>query len=116
MGNYDEGVGFDLHDCGCAYKDSEQDRLGRLSLSWSREHTSDVNKEYLQSLQRQIRLEEHLPDLLLVHGSPRKINEYLYEDRPQATFERIAKVAGTDVILFGQPTYLTRRQLVKRYL
>lgn len=61
MGNYDEGVGFDLHDCGCAYKDSEQDRLGKLSLSWSREHTSDVNKEYLQSLQRQIRLENIFP-------------------------------------------------------
>ena len=115
MGNYDEGVGFDLHDCGCAYKDSEQDRLGKLSLSWSREHTSDVNKEYLQSLQRQIRLEEHLPDLLLVHGSPRKINEYLYEDRPQATFERIAKVAGTDVILFGH-THLPYSKTVSKTL
>lgn len=115
MGNYDEGVGFDLHDCGCAYKDSEQDRLGKLSLSWSREHTSDVNKEYLQSLQRQIRLEEHFPDLLLVHGSPRKINEYLYEDRPQATFERIAKVAGTDVILFGH-THLPYSKTVSKTL
>ena len=115
MGNYDEGVGFDLHDCGCAYKDSEQDRLGKLSLSWSREHTSDVNKEYLQSLQRQIRLEEHLPDLLLVHGSPRKINEYLYEDRPQSTFERIAKVAGTDVILFGH-THLPYSKTVSKTL
>jgi len=28
MGNYDEGVGFDMHDCGCIYKDPVQDRLG----------------------------------------------------------------------------------------
>jgi predicted phosphodiesterase len=49
----------------------------------------------------QIRLEDRQPRLLLVHGSPRKINEYLYEDRPQATFERIAKLAGTEVLLYG---------------
>jgi hypothetical protein len=26
----------------------------------------------------------------LVHGSPRKVNEYLFEDKPARTFERIA--------------------------
>src|SRR3990172_5765819 len=49
----------------------------------------------------QIRLEETRPRMLLVHGSPRKINEYLYDDRPVATFERIAELAGTSVLLFG---------------
>ena len=29
------------------------------------------------------------------------MNEYLYEDRPRATFERIAKVADTSILLFG---------------
>lgn len=101
MGNYDEGVGFDLHDCGCVYKDPEKDRLGKQSLLWSRKHTSEQNKAYLQQLPLQIRLEARHPHLLLVHGSPRKINEYLYEDRPQATFERIAKLAGTELLLFG---------------
>ena len=28
--------------------------------------------------------------VLLVHGSPRKVNEYLFEDKPAKTFERIA--------------------------
>lgn len=101
MGNYDEGVGFDLHDCGCVYKDPEMDRLGKRSLIWSREHTQEENKTFLQQLPMQIRLEDRRPHLLLVHGSPRKVNEYLYEDRPQASFERIAKLAGTEVLLFG---------------
>lgn len=101
MGNYDEGVGFDLEDCGCVYKDPELDRLGDLSLAWSRQHTTAENKAYLRELPMQIRLEAHKPHLLLVHGSPRKMNEYLFEDRPRATFERIAKLAGTDVLLFG---------------
>jgi len=34
MGNYDQGVGFDMDDCGCIYRDPEEDRLGKLSLLW----------------------------------------------------------------------------------
>lgn len=101
MGNYDEGVGFDLHDCGCVYRDPRKDKLGKQSLLWSRQNTSDANKKYLRSLPLRICLEERKPRLLLVHGSPRKMNEYLYEERPLATFQRIEKVAGTDVLLFG---------------
>lgn len=101
MGNYDEGVGFDMDDCGCAYKTVEEDRLGNLSLLWTRMHTIAENKAFLQELPLQIKLEGRRPHMLLVHGSPRKINEYLYEDRPKASFERIAKLATIDVLLFG---------------
>jgi predicted phosphodiesterase len=37
----------------------------------------------------------------LVHGSPRKVNEYLFEDKPAHTFERIAAGADCDVLVFG---------------
>ena len=115
MGNYDEGVGFDLRDCGCVYRDPELARLGDLSLLWSREHTSGENKLYLQGLPLQIRLPDGRPALLLVHGSPRKMNEYLYEDRPRATFERIAAVAAADVLLFGH-THLPYQKKVDKVL
>jgi putative phosphoesterase len=101
MGNYDEGVGFNMHDCGCVYRDPIQDQLGKQSLTWTQQQTSNENKAYLQSLPMQIRLEDGDPRIMFVHGSPRKINEYLYEDRPEATFDRIARVAGTDILLFG---------------
>jgi putative phosphoesterase len=101
MGNYDEGVGFDLKDCGCVYRDPQDDRRGKQSLMWSREHTSPERKEYLCSLPMQIRQDLAGAHVLFVHGSPRKINEYLYQDRPAATFEHIAKVAGCDMLLFG---------------
>jgi putative phosphoesterase len=101
MGNYDDGVGFDLDDCGCVYRDPGDVLRGKQSLLWTRERTSDANKAFLRSLPIQIRLEDRRPTLLLVHGSPRRINEYLYEDRPLATFERIAAAAGAEVILFG---------------
>ena len=101
MGNYDEGVGFDLRDCGCAYTQEDDRRRGDLSLRWSQQHTTAEAKAHLQELPLQLRLEERSPKLLLVHGSPRKVNEYLFEDRPAATFDRIAQMAGTDVLVYG---------------
>jgi putative phosphoesterase len=111
MGNYDEGVGFDLDDCGCVYKDPDDDRRGQESLRWSRAHTTPENKQYLRGLPMNLRLDLVGLHLLLVHGSPRKINEYLYADRPVATFERIAKVAGCDVLMFGHTHLPYQRQV-----
>lgn len=101
MGNYDEGVGFDMDECGCVYKDPEDDARGKRSLLWSRQQTTAENKAYLRELPIQIRLDDQSPGVLLVHGSPRKINEYLYQDRPETTFARLAELAGTDVLFFG---------------
>ena len=115
MGNYDEGVGFDLQECGCVYRDPADDARGKVSLQWTRKVTTDENKLYLQGLPFQLRLEDRSPRLLLVHASPRKINEYLYADRPQASFERLAKMAGTEVLLFGH-THLPYTKAVGRTL
>ena len=90
MGNYDEGTGFDMAECGCAYTDPTEKALGDQSFAWTKAHTSDGNKAWLRSLPREIRFEADGKRYLLVHGSPRRINEYLYEDKPDATFARIA--------------------------
>ena len=39
--------------------------------------------------------------MLLVHGSPRKVNEYMFEDRPDDYFERLLDAADADVIVCG---------------
>jgi putative phosphoesterase len=101
MGNYDDGVGYDRDDCGCAYTTDEGRRLGDLSLHWTREHVTDDNKALLRALLPSIRLEASGQRVMLVHGSPRKINEYVYADRPPASLERIARSAEADVLVFG---------------
>ena len=101
MGNYDDGVGFDKEDCGCAYTDAEMKRLGDLSLRWTREQVTPANKAILRSFLPSLRFEAEGKRVLLVHGSPRKINEYLYENRPLHSLERIAQAAESDVLAFG---------------
>ena len=50
MGNYDDGVGFDRDDCGCAYKDPDEEARGQQSLFWTRAVTTEENKAYLRTL------------------------------------------------------------------
>lgn len=101
MGNYDDGVGFDRDECGCAYKEPEAKRLGDLSLMWTREVVTPENKAFLRTLLPNIRFHVEGKEFLLVHGSPRKLNEYVYEDRPLFSLEHIAKSAEADVLVFG---------------
>jgi putative phosphoesterase len=101
MGNYDDGVGFDRAECGCAYKDPVDQALGDRSLAWTKQHVSDANKAYLRTLHNEIRFDADGKRVLLVHGSPRRINEYLFEDRPISSFQRLAKTSDADVIVFG---------------
>lgn len=101
MGNYDDGVGFDRDECGCAYKEALDQQLGQQSLEWTKAHTTAENKLFLRSLRSRIRATDGSTRLLFVHGSPRRMNEYLFEDRPLASFERLAQSSEADVIVFG---------------
>ena len=112
MGNYDQGVGQDSDDCGCAYRTPEAQALGERSIAWSNAHTSDENKAYLRQLVDKIPLQLGDLKLLLVHGSPRRINEYLYEDRPESGLERIMDQAGVDVLVCGH-THLPYHRVLK---
>jgi predicted phosphodiesterase len=101
MGNYDQGVGNNSDDCGCAYKTDIDRRRGELSIAWSNAHTTDDNKAFLRALPAQIPVRLGELSVLLVHGSPRKVNEYLYEDRPDDYFERIMDMTDADVLVCG---------------
>jgi putative phosphoesterase len=101
MGNYDDGVGFDRNECGCAYKEERDRLLGNRSLAWTRARVTAENKAFLRALLPELRLTIDGRRVLLVHGSPRKMNEYLFEDRPVSSFERLAASSNADVIVFG---------------
>lgn len=101
MGNYDDGTGFDRDECGCAYVEPTDKAEGDAGFAWTKAQTSDANKAWLRTLHPEIRFEADGKRYLLVHGSPRRINEYLFEDKPDETFARIAAGANADVIVCG---------------
>lgn len=101
MGNYDEGVGFDLPDCGCVYRDPTEADLGHQSLAWTQREVTPDNQAYLRELLGKVELAVGGKRLLLVHGSPRRINEYLFADRPEESLARLFTTEKADLILCG---------------
>jgi putative phosphoesterase len=104
-GNYDQGIGLMSDDCGCAYKTDEEKSMGKVSISYTNSIVKESERHYLRTLPAHIRVEFQLNqdklNLLLVHGSPRKINEYLFEDRDEKSLWRIMEQADADILCFG---------------
>ena len=104
-GNYDFGIGRSSDDCGCAYKTDEEKANGAISISFTNEVVGEGERAYLRTLPAHIRVEFQLNhdklNLLLVHGSPRRINEYLFEDREEKSLLRIMQDADADIMCFG---------------
>jgi predicted phosphodiesterase len=104
-GNYDFGIGRTSDDCGCAYKTDEEKANGAVSISLTNEIVKDEERQYLRTLPAHLKVEFQLNNdklnLLLVHGSPRRINEYLFEDREEKSILRIIHDADADIMCFG---------------
>jgi putative phosphoesterase len=100
-GNYDYAIARELEDCGCAYRDPHDREIGQRSVDWTLAHTEERAKQFMHELPFDLRFELGGKRVRLVHGSPRKVNEYLFEDKPAPTFERIAALADCDVLVFG---------------
>lgn len=104
-GNYDFGIGRKSDDCGCAYKTDKEKEMGAVSISFTNKIVKDDERNYLRTLPAHLRIEFQLNNdklnLLLVHGSPRRINEYLFEDRDEKSLHRIMKTADADIMCFG---------------
>jgi putative phosphoesterase len=104
-GNYDFGIGRMSNECGCAYKTDHDKENGNVSITYTNSIMKDEERKYLRTLPAHIKVEFQLNEdklnLLLVHGSPRKINEYLFEDREEKSMLRILEQADADIMCFG---------------
>lgn len=104
-GNYDFGIGRMSNECGCAYKTDEEKEDGNQSIAFTNSTIQETERAYLRTLPAHIQVEYQLNEdqlfLLLVHGSPRKINEYLFEDRDEKSLARIMEQANADIMCFG---------------
>lgn len=108
-GNYDEGVGLNSDDCGCAYKTIEDEARGHESIAFTNATVTDDNRAYLAGLPRHFRLTAQTPrdpraaslDVLMVHGSPRRVNQYLFADFPERNLQRMMEEQRADIMLFG---------------
>ena len=64
-------------------------------------HTDRRSKDWMRELPSDLHFEVGETRVHLVHGSPRKVNEYLFEDKPARLYERLAAAEDADVLVFG---------------
>ena len=100
-GNYDYAIARDLDDCGCAYITPHDREIGQRSVEWTLANTGQAAKGFMRELPFDLRFEIAGTAVHLVHGSPRKVNEYLFEDKPDTLYERLAAAEDADVLVFG---------------
>lgn len=101
LGNYDSGIGERRGECGCHYSTEQAKADGAASYAFTERAVDDDRASWLTSLPRELRFEEQGVRVLLAHGSPRRINEYLLPDRSDAQLTRLARDADADVVCVG---------------
>lgn len=109
MGNYDEAVGNELMVCGCDYPAPKDMENASKSLNWSIDETMEENKSFLRGLPKEINMVFESKTIKFVHGSPRKLNEYLKENSVEA--EEVMSGLSEDILVCGH----THKPYFKRY-
>jgi len=99
-GNYDDSIARGLDDCQCGYTDPRDNHFAALSYRYTFARTSPVNRAWLDRLPPERRFRLGDLDVLACHGSPRQMNEFLWETTTPTHFLRgLAKEYRCDVIL-----------------
>ncbi|HET6922580.1 MAG TPA: metallophosphoesterase family protein [Anaeromyxobacteraceae bacterium] len=112
QGNYDDAVGSAKPDCGCGYTYPRDDHFARLSYAYTLEHTSGRHRPWLAGLPARLAFEAEGKRYVMVHGSPRRQNEFLWETgTPDHLLDRLAARAGADVLLCTHTGLHWRRAL-----
>ena len=79
QGNYDYAIGMGERDCGCGYTDPRDQQFAQISYDYTYAHTAPAHRDWLKTLPQLIRLRWRDRLLLLCHGSPSVVNEFVWE-------------------------------------
>ena len=111
-GNYDDSIARGLDDCQCGYTDPRDNHFARLSYRYTFRNTAATWRRWLGRLPDHIRLEVNGTRVLMCHGSPRRMNEFLWESATSTQFlAHLAREYEADVVLSTHTGIPWRRAL-----
>lgn len=100
QGNYEESLSTRASDCHCGYTDPRDNHFAQISYDYTFAKTSDAYKDWMATLPRELRFTAGGLRFLLVHGSPRTINEFLWRSTsPEPFLEKLCRDHDADVIV-----------------
>lgn len=86
QGNYEESLASGREDCNCGYTDPKDNHFAEVSYRYTERNCSADFKAWMGGLPRRRRVRVGGRELLLVHGSPRRINEFLFRSTSPVPF------------------------------
>lgn len=100
QGNYEESLATGAEDCHCGYTDPRDNHYAALSYSYTAAKTSPNHKVWMADLPRHLRMTVGGKRVLACHGSPRRINEFLWNTAtPDAFLRKLLDDWSADVIV-----------------
>lgn len=100
QGNYEESLSSGADDCHCGYTDPRDNAFAQISYDYTREKTAAAHKAWMATLPSHLRLTIAGKRLLLCHGSPRKINEFLWQTAtPRPFIEKLLSDHAADLVV-----------------
>ena len=103
MGNHDEFIGQSPDDNSYIIDPNQKDST--ISKAYTNQVLTSNNRAYLRQLPRHLTLDFQIGEasvrFLMVHGSPRKINEYLLEDHVEKDFIDLFQSHQVGIMAFG---------------
>lgn len=99
-GNYDDSIARGLQDCQCGYTDPLDNHFAQLSYQYTLSHTAPEHRRWMARLPSHLRFRVGEARVLAFHGSPRRINEFLWQTAtPTHLLETMAKRYKADVLV-----------------
>jgi len=99
-GNYEQSLAAGADDCNCGYADPRDNHFADLSYRYTAERCSPELRASMGRLPARRRVSIGDRELLLVHGSPRRTNEFLFRSTTPLPFlERLLDEHGADGLL-----------------
>jgi hypothetical protein len=86
QGNYEESLASGREDCNCGYTDPRDNQFAEISYGYTARNCSPEFKAWMGALPRRRRVRVSDRELLLVHGSPRRVNEFLFRSTSTVPF------------------------------
>ena len=112
QGNYEQSLAAGRDDCDCGYTDPRDNHFAALSYGYTARHCSPSFRQWMGALpaRRRVRVGER--EILLVHGSPRRVNEFLFASTtPDAYLETLLDQERCDGLLCTHTGLHWRRSL-----
>ncbi|MCB1055876.1 MAG: metallophosphoesterase family protein, partial [Acidobacteria bacterium] len=86
QGNYEQSLASGREDCNCGYTDPRDNHFATISYGYTARSCSPAFKAWMGTLPERRRVRVGKRELLLIHGSPRQVNEFLFASTSPVPF------------------------------